>query len=130
MVQVGSILELKLQNNMYTSIYHYKQSTTYIPTPKNILLKKAVINVHNTDNKCFIWSVLAMLHPITYKNHPYRVSHYLDFENELNMNYITYPVVIKDIDKFENQNDISVNVYGVEQGKVYPLRITKKSCEK
>lgn len=43
------------------------------------------------------------------------------------MNGISNPVTIKDIDKFENQNDISVNVYGVEQSKVYPLRITKKS---
>lgn len=39
----------------------------------------------------------------------------IDFENELNMNGITYHVAIKDIDQFENKNDIFVNVYGVEQ---------------
>lgn len=46
------------------------------------------------------------------------------------MNGLSNPVAIKDIRKFKNQNYISVNVYGVDQGKVYPLRITNKSCYK
>ena len=37
------------------------------------------------------------------------------------MSRIQYPV---DIGKFEHQNNISVNVYGYEDKKIFPLRIT------
>ena len=40
------------------------------------------------------------------------------------MSGIQYPVDIKDIGKFENQNNITVNVYGCEDKKIFPLRIT------
>ena len=33
---------------------------------------------------------------------------------------------MKDVSKFENQNEISVNVFGHEKEKVYPLHLTKK----
>ena len=36
--------------------YHPLMGSSYIPLPKEILLKKAVVNVQNEDNKCFIWS--------------------------------------------------------------------------
>ena len=40
------------------------------------------------------------------------------------MSGIQYPVDIKDIGKFENQNNITVNVHGCEDKKIFPLRIT------
>ena len=40
------------------------------------------------------------------------------------MSGIQNPVDIKDIDKFKHQNNISVNVYGHEDKKIFPLRIT------
>ena len=40
------------------------------------------------------------------------------------MTGIQYPVDIKDIGKYERQNDIGVNVYGCEDKKSFPLRIT------
>ena len=47
-----------------------------------------------------------------YRNHQFRVLKYQEYEHELNMSVIQYPVDIKDIGKFEHQNNISVNVYG------------------
>ncbi|WAR31549.1 hypothetical protein MAR_034091 [Mya arenaria] len=42
------------------------------------------------------------------------------------MNGIEYPVTLKAIDRFERQNaTISVNVYGYENGDIYPLRVSK-----
>ncbi|WAQ98595.1 LOW QUALITY PROTEIN: hypothetical protein MAR_022968 [Mya arenaria] len=42
------------------------------------------------------------------------------------MNGIEYPVTLKAIDRFERQNaTISVNVFGYENGDVYPRRISK-----
>ena len=40
------------------------------------------------------------------------------------MSGIQYPVDIKDIGKFEHQNNISANFYRYEDKKVFPLRIT------
>ena len=101
---------------------------SYIPTPKAILMKKAVLNIRNDDNKCFLWSVLAMLHPVS--ENPYRVEHYKEFEHELDMSGISYPVKITDITKFEQQNSISVNVFAYGNKIIHPLRITERELFK
>ena len=77
--------------------------------------------MQNKDNKCFLWCVLRALNPKT--NHPERVDKELkEKENSLNMVGIEYPVSLKDIDKFENQNPtISITVFGYKEKGVYPL---------
>ena len=59
----------------------------------------------------------------------YRVEKYIPYANELNMEGITYPVVVKDVPKFEKQNDIFVNVLGYEDG-YYPLYISRYQKER
>ena len=78
--------------------------------------------MQNKDNKCFLWCVLRALNPKP--NHPERVDKELKLkENTLNMNGIEYPVSLKDINKFENQNPIiSITVFGYEEKEVRPLR--------
>ena len=58
--------------------------------------------------------------------HPERITKSLRKQAEqLNWKDITFPVALKDIDKFERNNDsICVNVFGYENS-VYPLRISK-----
>ena len=48
--------------------------------------------------------------------------------NSQNFNWdgIDLPVSIKEIDKFERQNNYAINVFGYEDSKVYPLRLSKK----
>ena len=58
------------------------------------------------------------------RNNQSGVSKYQEYERELNMSGIKYPIDKKDIGKFEHQNNISVNVYGCEDKKVLPLRIS------
>ena len=77
----------------------------------------------NEDNKCFLWCVLRALNPKD--GNPERIDKKLkEKENTLNMDGIEYPVILKDIDKFENQNPtISFRVFGYnEKEKVHPLR--------
>ena len=45
------------------------------------------------------------------------------------MSSIDYPVAVKDVSKFEKQNDISVNVFGYEE-VYYPLYISRNQKEK
>ena len=55
---------------------------TYIETPRELSNKRCIVNVKNSDQKCFLWSVLAHLHPVS--NHRDRVSNYEAYRNLYN----------------------------------------------
>ena len=107
---------------LHTVSYKPLRGETWVPLPKELADKKVIINMQNKDNKCFLWSVLRALNPKD--NHPERVDKDLKLkENNLNMEGIEYPVSLKDIDKFENQNQtICIVVFGYDGKIVYPLR--------
>ena len=111
---------------LHTVSYRPLRGNTWIPLPKELADKKAIINMKNKDNKCFMWCVQRALNP---KNdNAERVDKELmEKENTLNMEGIEYPVSLKDIDRFEKQNpDISIMVLGFnEKDKVYPLRVSE-----
>ena len=89
-----SIIQLEL----HTVRYNPLRGETYIPLPKELADKKAIINVKNKDNKCFLWCVLRALNPKD--DHPERVDKGLKSrENTLNMEGIEYPVSLKDRNK-------------------------------
>ena len=114
-------------------IVEYKpmEGGTYIPLPEFITKKKSIINIQNKDNKCFLWSILRYLHPV--QMNEVRLTDLKKYENDLNFKQINFPVKVKDITKFENQNpDLpGINVFSVnENNKIYPLRINQKDCQK
>ena len=87
------------------------RASSYLPLPNELNAEWGCLNIQNNDKKCFLWSILATLHPLQHRNHPDRVMKYKQYDRELNMSRIQYPVDIKDISKFEHQSNISVNVY-------------------
>ena len=93
----------------------------YLPLPKELKAKQGCLNIKNNDEKCFLWSILASLHPGQCRNNLDRVSKCQEYEHDLNMSGIQYPMDIKDIGKFEHQNNISVNAYGYEDKKSLPV---------
>ena len=113
-----SIIRLELHVVSYNPL----RGETWIALPKELVNKRAITNPKNEDNKCFLWSVLRALNPR--KKDSERIDKKLkEKENTLNMEGIEYPVSLKDIDKFENQNpSISITVFGYEGKWVYPLR--------
>ena len=111
---------------LHTVNYRPLRGNTWIPLPKELADKKAIINMKNKDNKCFMWSVLRALN--LKNNNSERVDKELmEKEDTLNMKGIEYPVSLKDISKFEKQNpEISITVLGFnEKDKVYPLHISE-----
>jgi hypothetical protein len=58
--------------------------------PQKVFKKKAIINIRNNDQKCFLWSVLAHLH-VSCSNRD-RVHPYKQYEAQLDMTGIEYPV--------------------------------------
>ena len=117
-VRFYSIIKFELHTVRYKPL----RRETYIPLPKELADKKAIINIQNKDNKCFLWCVLRALNPD--EKNPQRLDKKLmGKENTLNMEGIDYPVSLKDLDKFEKQNPtISITVLGYERKGVYPLR--------
>ena len=102
--------------------YQPLKGSSFIPLPIKLRTKHAIVNVQNTDKKCFLWSVLAALYPV--KNHSNRVTKYLEHQNAIDMTGLSYPMKVSNVPKFERQNQISVNVFGYEKGEVIPIHIT------
>ena len=111
---------------LHTVSYRPLRGNTWIPLPKELADKKAIINMKNKDNKCFMWCVQRALNPNN--NHPERVDEDLiSKQDTLNMKGIEYPVSLKDIDRFEKQNpNISITVFGCNgKNKIYPLSVSE-----
>ena len=119
--QFRKVESLDINIDPFESIY----GSSYIPLPKKIADKKAIINVKNlNDNECFKWAVTSAIY--TAKNIPERLNKNMrDNSEKFNWKGIEFPVSLKQIVKFEKQNPFAVNVFGIEGEKVYPLRISK-----
>ena len=116
-VRFHSVIKFEL----HTVSYKPLREETWIPLPKELADKKAIINMQNKDNKCFLRCVLRYLYPDN-KNPQRLHKKLMDKENTLNMRGST-TVSLKDINKFEKQNPtISITVLGYEGKGVYPLR--------
>ena len=89
------------------------RGSTFLPLPKKIATKKAVINMKNDDDQCFKWSVVKALNP-----------------ERLDWSGLKFPVKLDHIVIFEKFNpSISINVFGFEDRVVYPLRLSKSKSE-
>ena len=111
---------------LHTTRWDPVNAGSYIELPKALKDKKAIINMKNQDDKCFMWSVLRALN--LKDNHPERIDNDLKSKvDTLNMEGIQYPVSLRGIDRFEHLNpEISISVLGYnEEEKVYPLKISK-----
>jgi len=96
-----------------------------MPLPKVLADKKAIANIQNHYEKCLLCCVLAALHPTDrYNKNPQRISHYHPYEQELNTDGISFPKPLHMIERFEKLNQLSINIFGFEDGEVLPLSIT------
>ena len=130
--QAGSGWTLEQNHALVLEMVEYQPigASSYIELPKDVYDTKSIVNIKNEDQKCFMWSILAALHPANHNAE--RISHYQPFTEELNLNGIHFPVTVDQIPKFEKLNpDISVTVLGIEEAEkkgedpsvIFPLRV-------
>lgn len=106
--------------------YSPLSANSYIELPKVIKNKRAIINVKNINSDdCFRLAILSKRigsnDPNSYRN----VQGFYSFDD------ILYPTSFKDILKFEKVNNVSINIFALDdKNKVYPLRISKKETYK
>jgi len=59
----GYVLEHIRRLVMSVVLYRPMAGSSYIPTPKWLIVKRCAVNIENfDDNQCFKWSILACLH--------------------------------------------------------------------
>ena len=117
------------QLEIHTNEFKPMRGSSYIPLPDWIMRKKAIVSIRNKDDKCFLWSVLRYLHPR--EKNDSRLSDLKKYEFSLNTKGITFPMKVKDINKFERLNpDIpGINVFSNDDKVIYPLREVKKDSK-
>ena len=122
---------LKIVLNIYK--YNPLKGSSWIPLPQEISKKKAVINPKNNDQKCFLLciGIYKLLEKNPNIKNEEKISNNLKKEVEnFNLNGIEFPCGYRDIDKFEKNNKISINLYGYESNEVSILRISKEKQNK
>ena len=115
---------------IHTVEYNPTKGSSYISLPGWISNKKAIVNIKNKDDKCFLWCVLRYLHPK--ERDEERIKDLEKYEFSLNTKGITFPMKLKDITKFEKLNpDLpGINVFSNDDKMtIYPLRMANRDCK-
>ena len=110
--------------------------SSYVEIP---LRSSAILNIQNNDKYCFIWSILASLHPCE-NTHPSRVNNYLQYFNELNFQSFDFTNGFKcsNVHRFNELNNLSVNIYELNfyqdgdkwKHNLLPIEISKNESDK
>ena len=90
-----------------------KRGSSYIPSPKWVLDKRATINPKNlNDENCFAYALVAKLHHEEINKNPQRISKLKPYISNYNWKDINVPAGQKDWKKFERNNkDIALNIF-------------------
>ena len=122
------------------TIYFYKTNemncSNYVKKP---LRSNTILNIENNDKYCFLWSILAYLHPCN-NNHSNRVSNYRQYFDELNIQGFDFSkgFMFSDVHKCNDLNNLSVNIFELvfyqDQNqwkyKLIPIEISKNNSDK
>ena len=115
----GGVFERIIHHKIFITEYNSLVGSSYIPLPKELRnsMKGMVNPINKIDNECFRWCHLIL---------KYRNKQYI---NQLDYTGVTFPVTEKQYKRTEEQNQISVNVFGYENGETFPLYISNKRFE-
>ena len=151
-IDVGSPLEYQIQrqemdvsgwrfhktNSM--TVYFYKtgelNGSNYLKIP---LRSIAILNIENKDENYFIWSILANLHPCN-NNHFNRVSNYIQYFNELNIQGFDFSYGFKysDVHRSNDLKNLSIEIFDLNfyqdqnkcRHKLIPSEISKDNSDR
>ena len=107
----------------------YKQLPTFLAK------KKAIINVRNTDNRCFGYAMASARASAlgAMEDHVDRAVNYHHLSREYGLDQLHYPVEVDDIPAIEDKLGVGINVYSFfdDEGKGrHPVYATEKAYER
>ena len=129
----GSIMSVFAFTENTVNIYKYKPlgGSSYIDLPKEYKnTRNGLINTQNNDQECFKWCHIAHMYPVI--DHKYRVSKYTKHDKDVDYTGITFPVTLNQISKIEEQNEININIFQLDDDNektVLPLYISDNEYE-
>ena len=114
---------------IHTVEFNPTKGSSYINLPDWIKNEKAIVNIKNKDEKCFLWCILRYLHPK--ESHEEKIKDLEKYEFSLKTKGITFPMKLKDISKFEklNPDPPGINVFSNDNMIIYPLRMADRDCK-
>ena len=101
-------------------VYFYKtgemNGSDYVKVP---LRSNAILNTENNDKYCFIWSILASVHPC-HNNHPNIVTNYKQFFDEINSIGCDFNKGFKrsDVHRLHELKTLSINMFEIKSIKI------------
>ena len=118
---------------MNTAKYEPLKDSSYIPLPKPVASKKAIINEKNNDDKCLEWAFQSDLYPAkTNANNKYS---YTKYDSPNLEGIVDFPSLVSQIPKLEKHFDLTINVYGyavskkIEKINSFPYLISEQPKE-
>lgn len=107
--------------------------STFLKLPAGLTQKQRhLLNVENKqDELCFKYCVLAALFPDT--PNPTNPESYtaIDYTGIVSFEGITFPTTLRQQETFIRHNpDVSLNIYGFEEKKVFPLKVSQTTKDK
>jgi hypothetical protein len=106
--------------------YRPMTGSSYIPTPKALVGKHALVNVFNQYDMCFAWAILSALHPASHNTE--RVTNDRRYLNSIDLTSIKFPAPINQVGLFEKNNptlSINVCVLGKNEKEIILKYVTK-----
>lgn len=110
-----NILDIHLNITKYTPL----GGGSHMELPEALQKKKySLLNIQTHDDRCFLYSCAAQKFPITDPTRRHRKSIASEYDDKLqhfDVEGLSWPMQLKDIPKFEANNNFSVNVIGVDE---------------
>ena len=122
---VASLAHLDININLFTPI----KGSSFIPTPVVFRNNNFLLNIHNRDQFCFAYAVLAALYPCS-SHTKNEAASYRSKLDKLKMTGFEFPMPIKDIPRFKSINNLGINVLGVEKKQIIPLYLSKTTLKR
>lgn len=109
-----------------SAVYDPILGRTVFTTSTKIKRIRAVVNIDNVDDKCFC--CVSKQHCIRLENIQ-RVSIYLKYQHELNLQGIKFPMTKQHIPRFKAQNYLSITVLGYDEDEEHFYHIYTSSVK-
>jgi hypothetical protein len=121
---IDKLLLVDININQHRPIH----GSSFIPTPSKLKANRFLLNIVNVEDQCcFIYCALAALSRPSINSS--RVTHYQSRLAELSISS-EMPMAVSAIPKFEETNDLIVNVFAYDSAEMFPLYISKRATGK
>jgi hypothetical protein len=128
----GWIIESINKVEIRVGIYKPLAGNCHVELPYGLKKKQAVLDLKNDDEYCFLYAVIAGLFTFKNQRQKYTVKYYKNYIKNFNLKNIEFPMKIKEISKFEKQNqhlNLCINLYEWSDNgnEIKPLQISKRN---